>query len=156
MRLIVAQDLKEFGIDVDTNLGGGLGNLTASSSSTRAHHGQLINTSTNLNGTNCSHFHNNSLVVHNHHVATLGSNLKEFITSSKHHNKSTMSALNDHALGLNSGCTCNSKTSCGSHDPHNSTRVFGIHLNKLELVSVTVNEQILNVPMYEQLNELNY
>ena len=88
VRLIIAQDLKEFGIDVDTNLGGGLGNLTTINQSSSHRN------SSNLNGTSSSHFHNNSL---SHH--TLGSNLKEFITSSKNHNKSVISSnlnLADH------------------------------------------------------------
>jgi len=48
VRLIIAQDLKEFGIDVDANLGGGLGNLTSTSSH---HRNATINTSSQLNGT---------------------------------------------------------------------------------------------------------
>lgn len=130
VRLIIAQDLKEFGIDVDTNLGGGLGNLTAINNSTshRNNHAlHLINTSSNLNGTNSSHFHNNS--IH--------SNLKEFISSTKNHNKSNISTnlMHDH----------------NPHDSHlsfqSSKKVFNLALNQLELINVAINEQTLNVPM---------
>ena len=132
VRLIIAQDLKEFGIDVDTNLGGGLGNLTAIGSNSGR------NNTSNLNGTSHSHFHNNSL-SHNH-CTTIGSNLKEFITSSKHHNKSNISSnlIGDHTAG------------CNPHDSHlssASTRVFNISLTQLELTTVVILEQTLNIPL---------
>ncbi len=139
VRLIIAQDLKEFGIDVDANLGGGLGNLTSTSSH---HRNATINTSSQLNGTASSHFagmHNHSLTAH--HCATLGSNLKDFITSSKHHNKSNISTnlISDHHLmALN----------CAQHDSQLSGgRVFNLNMNQLETASVTVIDQTLSVPM---------
>lgn len=129
VRLIIAQDLKEFGIDVDTNLGGGLGNLTAINNSTshrNSHALNLINTSSNLNGTNSSHFHNNS--IH--------SNLKEFISSTKNHNKSNISNLMHEHNAHDSHLSCPS-----------SKRVFNLALNSLELINVTLIDQCLNVPM---------
>lgn len=136
VRLIIAQDLKEFGIDVDTNLGGGLGNLTATSSS--QHRNAAINTSSNLNGTASSHFqnmHNHSLSVH--HCATLGSNLKDFIThgsSSKHSNKLNVSTQ---LIGDRNSI----------HENQVTTRVFNLHMSQVELTSATILEQCLNVPM---------
>ncbi len=137
VRLIIAQDLKEFGIDVDANLGGGLGNLTSTSS-----HHRAINNTSQLNGTASSHFtnmHNHSLSAHHH--ATLGSNLKEFITSSKNHNKSIISTnlISDHHL---------MNINCAQHDSQlSSNRVFNLNINQLEMSNVTVVDQVLSVPV---------
>ena len=158
VRLIIAQDLKEFGIDVDANLGGGLGNLSTSNSNYHGHTNYGSNKSTSHyhhHHTNNNHHHNNSLNTHHHHHQQQQHTFSLFNQSSnKHHNKSNISTNLMSDLNSNTyNCTCNRNTS-NQHDcqlsssisPIGSKRVFGIHLKQIEQTEVILNEQILIVP----------
>ena len=134
IRLIVAQDLKESGIDIDSSTFSG-GNMTSINTShnqsshnfntlSSHHHGRhahylstnnnLLNTSLNTPAnTMCKHHH-----YHSHH----------------HNNTNTLDSNHDSQLSSNA-----TTTSC-------STRTFGIGLKQLEMINITINEQILSVP----------
>jgi hypothetical protein len=91
IRLIVAQDLKESGIDLDSQ-----------------------------------HAHSQS---HHHHQRDAPHQLSG---SSKHQKDSTINKSNIST----------------SHEPdHEGARVFGLPLKSLEMMQLTHNDQILNVPM---------
>jgi hypothetical protein len=161
VRLIIAQDLKEFGIDVDANLGGGLGNLSTSNSNYHGHTNYGNNKSTSHyhhHHTNNNHHHNNSLNTHHHHHQQQQQHTFSLFnqSSNKHHNKSNISTNLMSDLNSNTyNCSCNRNTS-NQHDcqlsssisPIGSKRVFGIHLKQIEQTEVILNEQILIVPRY--------
>jgi hypothetical protein len=137
IRLIVAQDLRESGIDVDSSSLGGAGNFSSS----------------NMTSINMSH--NNSHISHDrHHLSTnnnllntsLSTNPTSILSNSKHsyhHANMDMMIMNhnnghdSHLMGSNANATTHS---C-------STRTFGLDFKQLEMVNLTCNEQLLNVPM---------
>lgn len=124
IRLIIAQDLKESGIDVDSS---NLGNFSTTINSSY---------STNNNSHNCHHHHHHH---HHHHrglhLSTNNNILNTSITNTSSANNNFLNKSNN--IDLNN-----------QHDSQiiTSTRVFGIDLNKLEMVNITVNEQYLTVP----------
>lgn len=130
IRLIVAQDLKESGIDVDAN---NFSNLTC------------INTSQNSN------FFNNSATNHHHH--------RHYHHNQNRHNNSTISHLSHHhhlatnnnllntsAMNPKSGASTTSSNDPSQLDSKQS-RLFGVELRRVEMVNLTVNEQLLTVPL---------
>ena len=162
VRLVAAQDLKEYGIEVDAN------RITSNSNyhhgytttnygkNTSHYHNQYRHNSNNNN--NNSH-HNNSLNTHNncthhhhhhHHQqqqhTTTFSLFHPSSSSNKHHNKSNISTnLMSDLNSNNSGCsTCNQLSS--SIAPLGNKRVFGIHLKQMEQTEVVLNDQKLTVP----------
>lgn len=164
VRLIIAQDLKEYGIDVDANLGGGLGNLSCTNAvnntTTNANFGYHYQSSASNNKTTCQqhssfhhhhHHHNHSLNTPHcsHHTFSLFHQ-----SSNKHHNKSNISTNLISDLNSNSSSACTCRLNGNQHDsqlsssisPASSTRVFGISLKQIEHINVMVNDQILTVP----------
>ena len=144
IRLIVAQDLKECGIDVD-----------ASNFST-------INTShsTNSNNNNSciNHYHNHHSHSHSHHILNTSGINNSNINHNYFHNTSECNifcffwvswALIDFLfLATNNSDT----TTSNQHDSQlvitSPNKIFGVNIRQLEMVNLTINEQLLTVPMW--------
>lgn len=119
IRLIVAQDLKESGIDVDSS--------------------NLGNFSSNMTHMNSSFTHNQS-----HHQ----SNRNNFLATNKNIlNTSNSNYLNSSNYKLNNN-SVQSDLMNSNHDSHLNPpgKVFGIELRNLEMASINLDEQILTIP----------
>lgn len=158
VRLIIAQDLKEYGIDVDANLGGGLGNLSCSNATNTNNFGYHFQTSKNsCQQHNSYHHHNHNHSLNTHHCSHHTFSLFHPSSSNKHHNKSNISTnlISDLNSNSSSGsCTC--RINSNQHDSQlsssisPSTRVFGISLKQIEFINVVINDQVLTVPRYKK------
>ena len=129
IRLIVAQDLKESGIDIDS-----------SSLNTGNFSSNNMTTSINMS-------HNQSHLSSHHHYLSTNKNLLNTSLSSNqtntlnskyyHHHHGDLNSQHDSQLLFSSSNA--TATMC-------STKTFGIELRSLEMVNITCNDQILSVP----------
>ncbi|CAF0912481.1 unnamed protein product, partial [Brachionus calyciflorus] len=135
IRLIVAQDLKESGIDVDSS--------------------NLGNFSSNMTQMNTSYTHNQS-----HHQSNrtnfLSINKNILNTSSSNSNYLNSSSTN-YKLANN---TTGQSDMILNHDSQPG-RVFGVELRNLEMATINLNEQILTIPTFlkfaiEYLNDFTH
>lgn len=131
IRLIIAQELKELGIDVEHS-----GNMTHDCNNLTAHHRLQLSANANIiNLSQSAHLHNQSL-----HTKTRNncSCHLTFHASKTSHNKSNISA---NLLGDN-------QTNSQAHDSQlaPSGKLFGTNLKRLETSPVSVNDQLLAVP----------
>jgi hypothetical protein len=125
IRLIVAQDLKESGIDIDSS---NLANLT-STFNMSSHNQSLFQQKTNSQQQQVLGSNNNILNTSNNLLFQ-----SKMLTQQggKQSNNDLKQSENDSHLGSNS----------------NGGRIFGVNLKQLELVNINVNEQLLSVPIF--------
>ena len=132
VRLIIAKDLKELGIDVEIT--------------THETNRHLSITTNTINNNLSQHNHSLSLKTISsgggggHHTFHMFQSSK---SSNHHHNKSNISAnlMSDNAVGIS--CTQSDSQLSGG-----AFKVFGVSLKQLEMSTITVNEQSLMVPTY--------
>lgn len=118
IRLIVAQDLKESGIDVDSS--------------------NLGNFSTNMTQMNSSFSHNQSHQSNRNNFLATNKNILN-ISNSNYLNSSNYKLSNN---------SVQSDLLSSNHDSHLNPpgKVFGLELRSLEMVSINLEEQILTIP----------
>jgi hypothetical protein len=126
IRLIVAQDLKESGIDVDSQCA----NTTINNVN-----GSNINNSNNNNNKNNNDKNNHYNHHHHHHLVNAVHHHHQLVSNNSTNNQANTST---HHVHSNSNDDTNNK----------STRVFGVTLRQLEMVNITLNEQVLSVPSF--------
>ena len=172
IRLIVAQDLKESGIDVETNLGGGGGGGASNNSLYRASANTSINSKNSASGNLINTISGNSSCSSSSQPSSSQSYFSSS-SSSKHHsskNNTTTAGNTSNLVIFTAGMVGNESATAANlhhhslhHDSNSSSttcsnRIFGLHLTQLEMVTLSVNDQLLSVPSFlkqaiEHLNE---
>jgi hypothetical protein len=164
IRLIVAQDLKESGIDIDSS---GLANFSSLQNTTNG------NTSYNvMNGgavaatASSKHHHHNAGAGGGGAIANVTSKISHQIlnTSGMHNSTNSNNFFHNTSNNFNIFQSKNSSnTTATTHAANNNTnnasetcldnqlsggnsKLFGVSLKQIEMVNLIVNEQTLNVP----------
>lgn len=174
IRLIVAQDLKESGIDVDSNLSS-IQNATANNGNTsyitsnkhsnshhthNSHHHGHVNSnaaSTNMTASskmlNTSGLHNST--NGNHFFHNTSNNFNLFQSVSKNCSSITSTSASSNANNMNSNANANTNSTNNTNSEvsmdnqlNASAKVFGVNLKQIEMVNLIVNEQTLTVPCF--------
>jgi hypothetical protein len=133
IRLIVAQDLKESGIDIDSSNLNNNFNLS-----------NTINTSTYHNKSHHHHYHlsNNNNLLNTSTNATSNNFFNQNTTSCKHNqNKSINIVSSENTAPITQCINC-------KEDSQSMSKIFGVNLKQIEMVTVNLNEQMLTVPSF--------